>query len=511
MSEAERPILRVEGLHRTYRMGESDLHVLRGIDLDVRKGEILAIMGPSGAGKSTLLHLLGMLDRPTRGRVLYHNTDLASASGAYAAKVRNRCFGFVFQFFYLVPELTVLENVVIPAMVGTSTLGWPVARWRAYALARRILDRLGMSHRLHALPSQLSGGERQRVAIARALMNDPEVIFCDEPTGNLDSATASEIHAVLRKLSRELGKTLVIVTHDDRIAEIAHRVVRIVDGKIVDEHEREPLAPLASAVGTEPWAAASSEGAAPSRWSRRASIGLLFAAAFLGWMSFSWGKVVWEAFRAGEPLMRVVGLGAGVAGVAALGCLAARDTGRRLGALMAFVVAAAYGVPLVVEAARTAAEGWVQSVPVHFRALVAAAWLPLLGAAAIARGRERAPGWVGLLTATTLAALIAMVALGYRQLQPRFGAGQEWVTLVGIIVGVTFVESVFAFCLSGSRGWHASAVLLPFLGVTLLAAAGYLYLRTGNRPALLDAATALGGLFFVGVLGSPALRKRLRT
>ena len=148
MSEAARPILRVDGLHRTYRMGESDLHVLRGIDLEVRTGEVLAIMGPSGAGKSTLLHLLGMLDQPTRGRVLFHNTDLAAASGSRAASIRNKSFGFVFQFFYLVPELTVLENVTVAAMVGTSTFAWPFARWGAYARARRILDRLGMETEL---------------------------------------------------------------------------------------------------------------------------------------------------------------------------------------------------------------------------------------------------------------------------------------------------------------------------------------------------------------------------
>ncbi|MEK7866456.1 MAG: ABC transporter ATP-binding protein [Planctomycetota bacterium] len=510
MSEAARPVLRVDGLHRTYRMGESDLHVLRGIDLEVRKGEVLAIMGPSGAGKSTLLHLLGMLDQPTRGRVLYQNIDLASASGSRAASIRNKSFGFVFQFFYLVPELTVLENVAVASMVGTSTFAWPFARWGAYARARRILDRLGMSHRLQSFPTQLSGGERQRVAIARALMNDPEVIFCDEPTGNLDSATASEIHQVLKKLNRELGKTLVIVTHDDRIAEIAHRVVKLVDGKVVDQHEREPLVPPSAASGAEPWAAASGEGAAPNGWTKRVTTGLVLAAVFLGWIAWTWGSSALQALSDGEPPMRLVFLSAALAGIASLGCLAARDTGRRLGVLVSLISAAGFGVPLVAEAARTAAETWVLSVPVQLRFLLALSWLLLAATAAIARGRERAQVWVGFGTAVAFGTLVGAGLWGRSLLQQRVGIDQQWVTLLCVVAGATFAECIFAFVLSGSRGWYASAVLLPFLAVTVLASAGYLFLRTGSHPALVDAATALGGLLFVGLLGSPALRKRLR-
>jgi|GEM_PF-314250 len=510
MSDATRPILRVDGLHRTYRMGESDLHVLRGIDLEVRTGEVLAIMGPSGAGKSTLLHLLGMLDQPTRGRVFFQNIDLAAASGSTAASIRNKSFGFVFQFFYLVPELTVLENVTVAAMVGTSTLAWPLARWGAYGRARRILDRLGMSHRLQSFPTQLSGGERQRVAIARALMNDPDVIFCDEPTGNLDSATASEIHAVLKKLNRELGKTLVIVTHDERIAEIAHRVVKLVDGKVVDQQEREPLVPSASTTGAEPWAAASGDGAAPSGWTRRVTLGLVLAAAFLGWGGWKWGSSVYQALADGEPPVRVVALSAALAGIAALGCLAARDMGRRLGVLVSLIAAAGFGAPLVVEAARTAAETWVLAVPVQLRFLLALSWLLLAATATLARGRDRAQVWVAFGTALAFASLVAAGLWGRSLLQPRAGIDQQWVTLLCVVAGATFVECVFALILSGIRGWYASAVLLPFLAVTVLASAGYLFLRTGNQPALIDAATALGGLLFVGLLGSPALRKRLR-
>ncbi len=505
-----RPILRVEGLHKSYRMGDSDLHVLKGIDLEVREGEILAIMGPSGAGKSTLLHLLGNLDRPSRGRVYLHNTDLASLSEDSAATVRNRKFGFVFQFFHLVPELTVLENVAMAAMIGTSTFAWPVARWAAYGRARRILARLGMAHRLDSVPNQLSGGERQRVAIARALMNDPEVIFCDEPTGNLDQATATEIQGVLRKLSRELGKTLVIVTHDERIAEGAHRIVRLFDGKVAEVQEREALSPPVAGSGAEPWAAAADSGAAPKTWSQRISLGLVLSAAFLGWMTWTWGRSVWDSYSAGESPLWLVALSAVLAGLAGLGCLLARDFGRRVGVFAAAVAAGAYGAPLVAEALRTASETWVLSVGVELRFLVALAWLFLLAGAAFARGREKAALGVGASILACLATLGGAALRGGMTLALRPNAGQGWVAPACLLGVAVFVECVLAVVLARVRGWYACIVLLPFLAVTAVASAAYVFVRAGSRPALLDCAMALGGLLFIGFLGSPVLRKRLR-
>src|SRR5688572_314914 len=224
--------LHVETVEKVYRTGETDLKVLKGVSLDLAEGEILAIVGPSGSGKSTLLHLMGFLDRPTAGEVSFRGAKLTSMDPGEQAYVRNHKFGFVFQMYHLLPELDALENALVPLMIRAGILEWfrqgPGHRRRA----RELLERLGLGGRLHHRPHQLSGGERQRVASAQALIGDPEIVFCDEPTGNLDAATSREIQELITRLSKETGKTFVLVSHDPAIATLAGRVIRLVDGRI---------------------------------------------------------------------------------------------------------------------------------------------------------------------------------------------------------------------------------------------------------------------------------------
>ncbi len=226
--------LRVEGVVKDFPSGETTLRVLKGITLSIEPGKITAIVGPSGAGKSTLLHIMGFLDRPTSGDVVYRGERLSSLGRVEQARVRNARFGFVFQMYHLLPELTALENTLLPLMIRRSAGDWIAHRGGLHAGVRALMGRLGLSDRLHHLPSQLSGGERQRVAIARALSGDPEIVFCDEPTGNLDAATSAEIQKLIVDLSRETGKTFVVVTHDPDVAGLAHRRLRLVDGRFVD-------------------------------------------------------------------------------------------------------------------------------------------------------------------------------------------------------------------------------------------------------------------------------------
>jgi putative ABC transport system ATP-binding protein len=221
-------VLKARGLAKTYSAEGVDVLALRGVDLDVAAGEFTALMGPSGCGKSTLLHLLGGLDRPTAGSIELGGRRVEALSEAAWAIVRRREIGFVFQFFNLVANLTVAENVELPArLVGASA---------AEARARRdeLLERLDVAARPDTLPSRLSGGQQQRVAIARALVNRPAVLLADEPTGNLDSASAAEVLALLREIQSE-GQTLVLVTHDARVAATANRVLSMRDGLVVDE------------------------------------------------------------------------------------------------------------------------------------------------------------------------------------------------------------------------------------------------------------------------------------
>ncbi len=226
------PILRAQGIARTFRMGDSELQVLKGVDLSVKTGEFLAIEGRSGSGKSTLLHLLGALDAADRGSIEYAGRDIAKMSAAERSRLRNTDFGFVFQFYHLLPELNVEENTLLGPMIEFSWLRFRAKRDNLRQRAAEVLKRLGMDHRLRHKPNQLSGGERQRVAIARALMNNPKVLFADEPTGNLDAETGKQIMSVFEELHREHGQTVVMVTHDRTLARRADRVLILRDGRI---------------------------------------------------------------------------------------------------------------------------------------------------------------------------------------------------------------------------------------------------------------------------------------
>ncbi len=224
-------IIKVQNITKSYKMGKTRLEVLRGIDLTIKKGEFVAVIGASGSGKSTLLHILGALDRPDGGSVHYQNQCLDCLRWGKLNHFRNKTVGFVFQFYHLLDELTVLENAMAPAMASVSAVGWlalkPKVRERAFGL----LERFGLKDRLKHKPYELSGGERQRVAIARALMNEPPLLLADEPTGNLDSQTGHGILEAFKELSAE-GQTIIMVTHDERIAAQASRIIQLTDGKV---------------------------------------------------------------------------------------------------------------------------------------------------------------------------------------------------------------------------------------------------------------------------------------
>ncbi len=227
-------ILKTEGLYKSYRMGAAEVKVLRGVNLSIRKGEFVAIIGASGSGKSTLLHILGALDKPDKGRVHFEGEDLSSAGERYLNRFRNKMVGFVFQFYHLLDELNVLENVFLPAMASKSVLGWLGSRRWARSRAQELLEELGLPDRARHKPYELSGGERQRVAIGRALMNEPKLLLADEPTGNLDWTTGNGILKVFEKLNKA-GQTIVMVTHDERIASRAGRIITLSDGKIASQ------------------------------------------------------------------------------------------------------------------------------------------------------------------------------------------------------------------------------------------------------------------------------------
>ncbi|NQT21394.1 MAG: ABC transporter ATP-binding protein [Planctomycetes bacterium] len=223
-------ILQASGLTKVYREGGSAVYALRSLNLAIEEGETLAVTGESGAGKSTLLHMLGLLDVPTAGSVSYRGRRLEALTSTEMADIRNTHFGFVFQFFRLLPDLSALENVMLPDMIASSYLGWWLGKKRK--LAQEALEKVGLAQRVRHRPSQLSGGEKQRVAIARALVRSPDVIFCDEPTGNLDSKTSEEIHNLIFDLNRTTGRTFVIVTHDTTLESRARRIVNMEDGSI---------------------------------------------------------------------------------------------------------------------------------------------------------------------------------------------------------------------------------------------------------------------------------------
>ncbi len=225
-------ILKVNKLHKSYRMGQARLDVLKGVDLEIARGEFSAIVGASGSGKSTLLHIMGGLDRADKGHVEFDGRRIDRFGSGQLNRFRNKKVGFVFQFYHLLDELTVVENVLLPAMAGTGSIGWFARRRSARRRAGELLDQVGLADRMRHKPYQLSGGERQRAAIARALMNEPELLLADEPTGNLDSKTGNGILEVLETLNRK-GQTIVMVTHDDRMAGRTKRVIRLLDGRTV--------------------------------------------------------------------------------------------------------------------------------------------------------------------------------------------------------------------------------------------------------------------------------------
>ncbi|GAA2647954.1 ABC transporter ATP-binding protein [Nonomuraea recticatena] len=227
------PVLRVENLVKTYGEGDAQVRALRGVSLDVERGDYVAIMGASGSGKSTLMNILGCLDIPSGGRYLIDGTDVGALDEHQLAILRNRKIGFVFQSFNLIPRMSALANVELPLTYG----GVGVAERRSRALAA--LERVGLADRVHHDPNELSGGQQQRVAVARALVTAPSLLLADEPTGNLDTASTREVLDIMDQLS-EAGRTIVIITHEDDVATHAKRVVRLVDGEIIEDRRQSP-------------------------------------------------------------------------------------------------------------------------------------------------------------------------------------------------------------------------------------------------------------------------------
>lgn len=222
-------LIRVVDLCKSYYDGFTELPVLKGIDLKVKKAEVIAVVGASGVGKSTLLHLLGGLDRPTEGTIFYDGEDLFALKDQELDRFRNEEIGFVFQFHHLLPEFTALENVAMAGLIARQTSGV------AHNRAKELLAYVGLGERLEHRPSELSGGERQRVAIARALVNQPKVVLADEPTGNLDQKTSDAVHDLLWTLNDQFDQTFIIVTHNQTLAQRADRLVQLVDGQVYEQ------------------------------------------------------------------------------------------------------------------------------------------------------------------------------------------------------------------------------------------------------------------------------------
>lgn len=231
------PIISARDLRKSFATAAGELQVLKGIRLDIEQGEIVGIVGASGAGKSTLLHVLGALERPSSGRVLYGETDIFSISRNALASFRNRTIGFVFQFHHLLPEFSAVENIMMPGLIGISESRGGSRRLQHEQVrgrAEQLLKEFGLSERMRHRPGELSGGEQQRVAVARALILNPKVVLADEPTGNLDTQTGEELFDILIRLNREKGVTFVIVTHNESLSGRCHRIIRMEDGRVVE-------------------------------------------------------------------------------------------------------------------------------------------------------------------------------------------------------------------------------------------------------------------------------------
>ena len=236
-------MLRADNIHKIYKDGKRELHVLKGVSLELRKDDVIAIVGPSGAGKSTLLHILGGIDKPSSGKIFLDNSDFYSMDDVKRARFRNQKIGFVFQFYHLLPEFTALENVMLPGLIGGRATprtkifdfvrGTNGERRMTKNRAEALLEDVGLGNRMHHRPSELSGGEQQRVAITRALMNNPKALLCDEPTGNLDSEMGQEILNILFNLNKNSKTAIVIVTHDKEIARRADKILEMKDGEII--------------------------------------------------------------------------------------------------------------------------------------------------------------------------------------------------------------------------------------------------------------------------------------
>jgi lipoprotein-releasing system ATP-binding protein len=222
------------GLTKSYRKGKNVVPVLGGVDFEVEHGELVAIVGSSGSGKSTLLHVLGLLDEPDSGMVRLEGVRIDDRPDRKREEMRNRTFGFIFQFYHLLPELSALENVMMPLMIRHGLWSYMSRRRKLRAEATALLERVGLGHRLDHFPTELSGGEMQRAAIARSLAGGPEILLADEPTGNLDAATGQGVLDLLRDLNRDRDLTMILVTHDTQIAQQADRTVRLAEGRIED-------------------------------------------------------------------------------------------------------------------------------------------------------------------------------------------------------------------------------------------------------------------------------------
>lgn len=237
MNKSNEPkiILSASGIRKSFRQPGSTLHILKGIELEVEEAEVVAIVGRSGAGKSTLLHALGGLEVPDEGKVLLQGQEIYQLNDAQRSKIRNEKIGFVFQFYHLLPEFTALENVILPLLIREDERKNRRMEEKGIAM----LTRVGLQDRLHHKPYQLSGGEQQRVAVARALINEPAIVFCDEPTGNLDSRIGGEIIDLLIGMNKKNNQTFVIVTHDENISKLAHRTLFMKDGQLVEQNNSE--------------------------------------------------------------------------------------------------------------------------------------------------------------------------------------------------------------------------------------------------------------------------------